>query len=308
MEKTKISTFEYKKSIQKTFSYTFKQPFKIILEYVSNLNTLQKIKEKYFINEYKLISGYSNLLILQPVKFYFSLQPPNIYLIEIFNISYFENSKFKLMLHIKENNGYLLNNNIIFEITYYNNTCLSNTLTRIVINILIQNSVKYIKKHLIFLSKNMIFLYNKIEEYIILSRDKFSFTESILINKNFSYIWNIVNNFPYLYHLLSIDNHKISINGKKGKIGSSFNILNYKNNIKYKYKLINLKLNNEKISAFFKNEDGYNMYFVLYNLSKENCLFQITFSLYTSLSGKNIELISKMFKYLLMRLKIEVSK
>ena len=308
MEKTKISTFEYKKSIQKTFSYTFKQPFKIILEYVSNLNTLQKIKDKNYINEYKLISGYSNLLILQPVKFYFSIQPRNIYLIEIFNISFFENSKFKLMLHIKENNGFLMNNNIIIEITYYNNTCLSNTLTRIVINIHIKNSVKYNKKHLIFLSENMIYLYNKIEEYIILSKEKFSFTESIVINKNFSYIWNIVNNFPYLYHLLSIGNHKISLTGKKGKMGSSFNIINYRNNVKYKYTLINLKQNNEKISAFFKNEDGYNMYFVIYNLSKETCLFQITFSLYTSLSGKNIELISKMFKYLLNRLKIEVSK
>ena len=103
-------------------------------------------------------------------------------------------------------------------------------------------------------------------------------------------------------------NEKKAQNGKKGKIGSSFNIINYRNNVKYKYTLINCKQNNEKISAFFKNEDGYNMYFVLYNLSKENCLFQITFSLYTSLSGKNIELISKMFKYLLMRLKIEVSK
>ena len=304
MEKIINSPSEYKKSI----SYTFKQPFKIILEYVSNLNTLQKIKDKNYINEYKLISGYSNLLILQPVKFYFSLQPQNIYLIEIFNISFFENSKFKLMLHIKENNGFLMNNNIIIEITYYNNTCLSNTLTRIVINIHIKNSVKYNKKHLIFLSENMIYLYNKIEEYIILSKEKFSFTESILINKNFSYIWNIVNNFPYLYHLLSIGNHKISITGKKGKIGSSFNIINYRNNVKYKYTLINLKQNNEKISAFFKNEDGYNMYFVIYNLSKETCLFQITFSLYTSLSGKNIELISKMFKYLLNRLKIEVSK
>jgi hypothetical protein len=308
MENLPNSSIENVDSIKKTVSYTFKQPFHIIIEYMSNLNILENIKQKSIINEFKIISGNSNLLLLEPISFYFSLNSPKIYLIDVDNISFSENTYLILLLTIRKINGIVLKSNIQIKIAYYNNTCLYNTITRIFINIETKTCVKYNKKHLIILSANMLFLYHKIEEYIVTSKGKFSFTESILIERPYNEIWNIVNNFAFLFHLLELSNHKIFSSGKKGKVGASFNIINYKNNIKYKYTLINVKQNNEKISGFFKNDDGYNLYFVMYNLSKNSCLFQITFSLFVSLSGKNIDFISKLFRYFLKKLKKEVEK
>ena len=74
MENLPNSSIENVDSIKKTVSYTFKQPFHIIIEYMSNLNILENIKQKSIINEFKIISGNSNLLLLEPISFYFSLK------------------------------------------------------------------------------------------------------------------------------------------------------------------------------------------------------------------------------------------